>query len=142
MSDNRDLNTYLEQMARDERVGRANRLRQIDPICEALTLGSKLVEATEALTEAVRALKPAPVLLVEKDNPSAVFRQLQEVADRRNTLQVEVDRLLADNVRLRAEQKLDGAEIERLQKVIADQALTIGTLKDELARVRDFKVTP
>lgn len=38
----------------------------------------------------------------------------------------------AEVERLRAEQKLDGAEIERLQRVVADQALTIGTLKDEL----------
>lgn len=40
--------------------------------------------------------------------------------------------LAAEVERLRAEQKLDGAEIERLQKVVADHALTIGTLKDEL----------
>lgn len=48
-----------------------------------------------------------------------------------------VHSVLNDEVRrLRAEQKLDGAEIERLQKVVADQALTIGTLKDELGQLR------
>ena len=47
-------------------------------------------------------------------------------------LNVPQEMLAAEVERLRGEQKLDGAEIERLQKVVADQALTIGTLKDEL----------
>lgn len=51
---------------------------------------------------------------------------------KRDDLQEQLDLSAAEVERLRAEQKLDGAEIERLQKVVADHALTIGTLKDEL----------
>ena len=62
--------------------------------------------ALRELTEAVRALKPAPFAQpIEK----VYYAALEEHAEQR-------------------------AEIERLQKVVADQALTIGTLKDENAR--------
>jgi len=44
--------------------------------------------------------------------------------------------LAAEVERLRDIVRRQNEEIERLQKVVADQALTIGTLKDELAGIR------
>jgi len=100
------------------------------------------------LVEAVRALKPVhnePA--VWKTNPSAMSWQLRDVIEQRNTLQTEVDRLRAEMkersdiahargfrehaILIQPEIDKLRAEIERLQAKVADDALTIGALKDE-----------
>jgi chromosome segregation ATPase len=82
------------------------------------------------------------------DALAAEVRRLREENDRLGPL---TDRLLKDRREILDVKSTNGltcsewlartaaaeAEVKRLQKVVADQALTIGTLKDELAMLRD-----
>lgn len=87
-----------------------------------------------ALIEAVRALKPAPV-----EPPTAYIQYFKE-----NDV-IEQLRKKLGCVRVQSEARGENLrraqdEIDRMNQVIADQALTIGTLRDEVSRVREARM--
>lgn len=83
------------------------------------------IDAVEAEVRRLRVTLEAALLTIQKDAPE--LRRLRERYD----LEQKTAFVLA--------QKLTamGDEVARLQAVVADQALTIGTQKDELGRLRD-----
>lgn len=90
-------------------------------VCASLGgLNDRLVE----ILEAVRALKPAPEAQHAEPEESPRMQGYRECADLKK---FEIEGLLVENATLKV-------EVERLQAVIADQALTIGTLRDTWAR--------
>lgn len=87
------------------------------------------------ILEAVRALKPAPLQYDALDSAEAHIELQKSVVAR--GYQSGDGALMAS---LYAANKRQLAEVERLQKVVADQALTIATLRDTVGKqTSDFE---
>jgi len=88
-----------------------------------------LVNGQRALIEAVRSLKPAPTVSAISATEVDAWQTVEQLRKKLECVRVQSE-ARGDNLR-RAQD-----EIDRMNQVIADQALTIGTLKDESARLR------